>query len=426
MRLTHFMITSLQGTFLFLFALIAIAAFVLAVFDLKKYLNGNVDVKDIWGKAGKNILAKGVIFVLSSLATMLTLAMASGNGSMGGLVLVIIGGLVFFMSIATFLLSFVVHFYKFKPVNYLVRKSFLVVIFSGIIALITIFLLLDGFVYLDIITFPLMNKIYFNKANDTGIAFYALFILAGALVSYFLSDHEIYKKYKRHGLLENVFYVAFPAGIIGARIWYVIGEWHTFKDDLIRIFYVWEGGLAIMGGALLGIIVGVLFVKFKRKEISLLYTVDVVIPTILLAQAIGRWGNFFNQEVYGFKLANMDGYFFLPEFIKRNMFIEGSYRVPLFFIEGVVNVLGFFVLRYGIGEGFKKWKLPLDIAFGYATWYGLTRVVMEPLRDPLYNMGQNGSWSYIWGIVFAVAGILAIVINHLIHHFAKNKKVVAK
>lgn len=426
MRLTHFMITSLQGTFLFLFALIAIAAFVLAVFDLKKYLNGNVDVKDIWGKAGKNILAKGVIFVLSSLATMLTLAMASGNGSMGGLVLVIIGGLVFFMSIATFLLSFVVHFYKFKPVNYLVRKSFLVVIFSGIIALITIFLLLDGFVYLDIITFPLMNKIYFNKANDTGIAFYALFILAGALVSYFLSDHEIYKKYKRHGLLENVFYVAFPAGIIGARIWYVIGEWHTFKDDLIRIFYVWEGGLAIMGGALLGIIVGVLFVKFKRKEISLLYTVDVVIPTILLAQAIGRWGNFFNQEVYGFKLANMDGYFFLPEFIKRNMFIEGSYRVPLFFIEGVVNVLGFFVLRYGIGEGLKKWKLPLDIAFGYATWYGLTRVVMEPLRDPLYNMGQNGSWSYIWGIVFAVAGILAIVINHLIHHFAKNKKVVAK
>lgn len=426
MRLTHFMITSLQGTFLFLFALIAIAAFVLAVFDLKKYLNGNVDVKDIWGKAGKNILAKGVIFVLSSLATMLTLAMASGNGSMGGLVLVIIGGLVVFMSIATFLLSFVVHFYKFKPVNYLVRKSFLVVIFSGIIALITIFLLLDGFVYLDIITFPLMNKIYFNKANDTGIAFYALFILAGALVSYFLSDHEIYKKYKRHGLLENVFYVAFPAGIIGARIWYVIGEWHTFKDNLIRIFYVWEGGLAIMGGALLGIIVGVLFVKFKRKEISLLYTVDVVIPTILLAQAIGRWGNFFNQEVYGFKLANMDGYFFLPEFIKRNMFIEGSYRVPLFFIEGVVNVLGFFVLRYGIGEGLKKWKLPLDIAFGYATWYGLTRVVMEPLRDPLYNMGQNGSWSYIWGIVFAVAGILAIVINHLIHHFAKNKKVVAK
>jgi phosphatidylglycerol:prolipoprotein diacylglycerol transferase len=220
--------------------------------------------------------------------------------------------------------------------------------------------------------------------------------------------------------------VAFPAGIIGARIWYVIGEWHTFKDDLIRIFYIWEGGLAIMGGALLGIIVGVLFVKFKRKEISLLYTVDVVIPTILLAQAIGRWGNFFNQEVYGFKLANMDGYFFLPEFIKRNMFIEGSYRVPLFFFEGVVNVLGFFVLRYGIGEGLKKWKLPLDIAFGYATWYGLTRVVMEPLRDPLYNMGQNGSWSYIWGIVFAVAGILAIVINHLIHHFAKNKKVVAK
>lgn len=424
MSLIDTLITTVQGTFVVLLALVAVIAAVLVALDVKKYVNEQVDVKEIWQQRGKIILIKTLAFIAFALASIITLAMSGGNGNDLGLTLVVVGGLAFFTALATFLLSFVIYYWKFNPLDYLRKKTFIVVFLSGLLSLITLFLLLDGFVYLDIIKFPLIDKIYFNKETGAGIAFYALFILAGAVVSYFLSDHEFYKKYKRHGLLENVFYVAFPAGIIGARIWFVIGDWHKFKDDLIRIFYIWEGGLAIMGGALFGIIIGVLFFKFRRKELSLLFAVDMIIPTILIAQAIGRWGNFFNQEVYGFQIANMDGYFFLPEFVKRNMLIDGAYRVPLFFIESMTNILGFLIIRYGVGEGLKKWKLPLDMAFSYAIWYGLTRIIMEPLRDPMYNMGQDGSWSYIWGIIFAALGALAILINHIVqNHIAKKKEI---
>lgn len=100
------------------------------------------------------------------------------------------------------------------------------------------------------IKFPLPTGIPFNKPV---IAFYALFILAGALLVLAICDHEFYKKYGRHGILEPIFYLAFPAGIVGARIWYVAGNWtrNGYNEDFLQVFRIWEGGLAIMGGALL-------------------------------------------------------------------------------------------------------------------------------------------------------------------------------
>ena len=422
MSLFNFHINAVEGTIIFILALLAIASFALGSLDLKKYLGEKVDVKEITQKLGRSILIKTVAFIVFASAAVVTTGLTAGNGNGGGIALSIIGSLLFFVSLSLFLLAFVLHFYKFKPADFYSKKSFIVVVVTLITTIITLFMMLDGLVYLDVITFPLMNKIYFNRETGQGIAFYALFILAGALLSYFISDHEMYKKYKRHGLLENVFYIAFPAGIVGARIWYVIGDWHRFAADPIKMFYIWEGGLAIMGGALLGIIAGVLYVKFKRKEISLLFAVDMIVPTIILAQAIGRWGNFFNQEVYGASLTNMNAFFFLPEFIKANMFIGGSFRVPLFFIESMSNILGFFVIRYGVGEALKRYKQPLDMAFSYAIWYGLTRVILEPLRDPSFNMGTGGEWSYIWGYVFAAVGVLAIVVNHVVRFYINKKK----
>lgn len=416
-------INSLQTTMLVVFALFTIAGLVFAWFGLKYYLNEKVAIKDYF-KDKSRLMVLGASGALVSFIVLITLiSLYLGNGDGPSLALVTIGGLVFALALLSFILSFALHFYKFNPVKLYPRKSILVVIATGILTLVTLFVMLDGFVGLEIITFPLMSKIYFNVQTGQGIAFYALFILAGALLSLFLSDHEMYKKYKRHGMLESVFYVAFPAGIVGARIWYVIGDWYRFAADPIKMFYIWEGGLAIMGGALFGILAGVLFVKFRRKEIDLLFAADVIIPTILLAQAVGRWGNFFNQEVYGAALANMDGYFFLPNFIKENMFIEGSYRVPLFFIESMTNIAGYFAIRYGLGIGLKNVKQPLDMAFSYLIWYGLTRVIMEPLRDTSFNMGTDGNWSYIWGFVFVGVGILLIVGNHVIRYMLTKKKV---
>jgi phosphatidylglycerol:prolipoprotein diacylglycerol transferase len=271
------------------------------------------------------------------------------------------------------------------------------------------------------VTYPLPKGIPF--ANPL-VTFYAIFILIGALSAYILSEREFIKRGKKKGYVEDVFLIAFPAGILGSRLWYVWGQWNVefAGEPLWRIFALWEGGLAIMGGALGGALVGILYVYFKRKDIVIIQAVDWAIPTILLAQAIGRWGNFFNQEVYG-QIADVNNWMWLPTIIREQMTIQGSFRVPLFFIESLINLTGFFVLRYGIGYGLKKWTVKGDVALMYLVWYGLTRGIMEPLRNPSFNMGTTGDWSFIWGWVFFAVGLIAIIINHLLQRKLAQKHV---
>jgi phosphatidylglycerol:prolipoprotein diacylglycerol transferase len=267
-------------------------------------------------------------------------------------------------------------------------------------------------------TYPLPKGIPFDQPL---VAFYAIFILSGAFLAYALTEREFIKLGKKKGFIEDVFIIAFPAGILGARLWYVWGQWELefATQPFWKIFAVWEGGLAIMGGALGGALAGILYVYFKRKDIPIIKTVDFAVPTILVAQAIGRWGNFFNQEVYGV-IADVEAWMWLPTFIREQMTINGSFRVPLFLIESMINLTGYFVIRFGVGEGLKRYRKQGDLALMYLVWYGLTRGIMEPLRNPAFNMGNSGDWSFIWGWVFFAVGLLAITANHFLF---KPKKV---
>lgn len=260
--------------------------------------------------------------------------------------------------------------------------------------------------------YPLPKGIPFDNPVVT---FYAVFILSGAFLAYTLSEREFIKLGKKKGYVEDVFVIAFPAGILGARLWYVWGQWELefASQPIWKIFAIWEGGLAIMGGALGGALVGILYVLIKRKDIQIIPAVDLAVPTILVAQAIGRWGNFFNQEVYG-AIANVDQWMWLPTIIREQMTINGSFRVPLFLIESMINLTGYFVIRFGVGKALQGLKLPGDQALMYLVWYGLTRGIMEPLRNPIYNMGNAGDWSLVWGWVFFAVGLLAILLNHLV------------
>jgi phosphatidylglycerol:prolipoprotein diacylglycerol transferase len=267
-------------------------------------------------------------------------------------------------------------------------------------------------------TYPLPKGIPFDQPL---VAFYAIFILGGALLAYTLTEREFIKLGKKKGFIEDIFIVAFPAGILGARLWYVWGQWELefASQPFWKIFAVWEGGLAIMGGALGGALAGILYVYLKRKDVPIIKTLDFAVPTILVAQAIGRWGNFFNQEVYG-DPANIEAWMWLPTFIREQMTINGSFRVPLFFIESMINLSGYVVIRFGIGVGLNRYRKQGDLALMYLVWYGLTRGIMEPLRNPIYNMGNTGDWSFIWGWVFFSVGLLAIVINHILLKQKKN------
>lgn len=279
-----------------------------------------------------------------------------------------------------------------------------------------IFGLLTLELFNPLMDYPLPKGIPFDNPVVT---FYALFIMTGAFTAYWLTERAFIKKGFPRGYLEDIFLIAFPAGILGARLWYVWGQWEVefANGPWLRIFYVWEGGLAIMGGALLGAIVGISYVFFKKRDIDILEGIDIVLPTILVAQAIGRWGNFFNQEVYG---SATEAWTWLPSFIQSQMTIFGEFRVPLFLIEGFINLTGYFVLVFAVGNGLKKWRYKGDIGLLYPVWYGLTRVILEPLRDSQYIM--YNFWSFFWGIAFVALGLLGIVINHWVQNKYFTKK----
>ncbi|MCX5775215.1 MAG: prolipoprotein diacylglyceryl transferase, partial [Firmicutes bacterium] len=266
--------------------------------------------------------------------------------------------------------AFVTRYYKLQISEQYKKIAFWTVI-SGIIPLILSFVIfMEGIDVL--IDFPLTKGIEFN--GRVIVAFYALFIIGGAGIVYFIAAHQLHLEGYRKDYIENLFYVAFPAGAIGSRIWYVIGQWSTefATRPFWHVFAMWEGGLAIQGGAIFGTIAGVWFIKKYRKDINLWHLLDIAVPTILVAQAIGRWGNFTNQEIYG-AVTNPSQWWFLPNFIIQQMTVAGQMRVPLFLIESLSNLAGYFIIRYAVGGLLKKWLVVGDLACVYPIWYGLTR-----------------------------------------------------
>lgn len=397
----------------------------------------------------------------------------------GHLVEIIFGSLLFFPSFFVFLNAFFLkhfkHDYDHKFLR-IVRYSLLIAILSSIVFFL---LLMDGIA--PYLTYPFPNSIIFggpNGAVDFGypnakvsggfsIAFYAICILSGAVFVYFLCDHRFYKIYGKHGMLESTFLIAFPAGIIGARLWfcYVLefdkyskwdGSWGSNVHN--NPFQIWDGGLAIMGGALLGIIVGLLWVMFKKKEIRIREGVDIIVPTILIAQAIGRWGNFFNQEVYATAMINFSDAWWIPSFIKYSMISIDSYplhpilgneitsfHIPLFYVEFITNLAGYFFIRYLFEEKLllkgvaitsktisKKMNKPISqktydtivnafpiggCAGLYLVWYGFTRFFLEPLRQSEYEYSQ----SFYSAIGLIVGGIAVIVILAIYQYLIEPK-----
>ena len=351
------------------------------------------------------------------------------------IVQLVIGDILFIGGLLVAINCFTVHYYGKNIPEKLDKWLYILLMVCFTIAFFSIFLYTNGLA--PYLTYPLANGISFTdgfvtpRTGSPNIAFYALCIISGAVIVYFLCDHIFYKEYGKHGLLESTFYVSFPAGIIGARIWYVVGEWSTSfaGQPFWKVFAIWEGGLTVLGGAIMGIVVGVLFFLWRNKKLSIWFAVDAIVPTILIAQAVGRWGNFFNCEVHGL-LVDEKYFKWLPEIIFNNAKYsstsgfapDGQLYVPLFFIECITNLFGYFLIAHVFGKLLGKYHEPGDLCFGYVIWYGLTRVLMEPLRSSDFQMGENGYWSWVWSMIFVFVGTLLIVGNHIVRLIIKKKK----
>ena len=380
-----------------LFALGAVISFVIASFGFYQWLNAEADFKHT-----AELVVGAILFS-------------------GGLLIAVNG--------------FILHYYGKNIPTKLDRWFFILQLGGFIVATFAFFVWTNGLA--PYLTYPLANGISFTQGlvnpntGNPNIAFYAICILSGAILVYFICDHYMYKEYGEHGILESTFFVAFPAGIIGARIAYVIGNWNQefAHQEFWHVFAIWEGGITILGGAIAGIVVGAAWYMWRNKGKSIWVPFDIVLPAILVAQAVGRWGNFFNCEVHGLESA-IEKWKWLPEIVWRNGQYsstagyagDGQMYVPLFFIEAVANLFGYFVLAHVFGKALRKYTEFGDVGFGYIIWYGATRVLMEPLRSTDYQMGNNGYWSWVWSMIFVVTGTLLIVINHLVRYLHRKKQ----
>ena len=271
---------------------------------------------------------------------------------------------------------------------------------------------------------------YSSNIFGTSLTWYALFVLTGAFLTFFISRYmykkdEISKKYP--SLIDDLFLIVFPAGILGARLWYVISEWSYYSQDFFSIFKTWEGGLAIQGGVMGGVLAGILYIKLRKIQVPILKMFDFIIPNILIAQAIGRWGNFFNQEVYG-ACVNKDNLSLIPDFILNNMsggqISCGINEVaqPLFLYESLLNLFGFIFISIVLRKMFKN-RNNGDLAAYYAIWYGSVRLIMEPLRSDEFIMRIFGEipLSIATSILFIVLGLTFVLLVRLIPYI-KNKR----
>ncbi len=220
------------------------------------------------------------------------------------------------------------------------------------------------------------------ELGPISVNWYGLIIVAGMILAIYLTIHEGEKRGISEDFIVDTAFWTLPIGIIGARLYYVLFELDFYLSDPIRIFYIWEGGLAIYGGIIAGFLV--VYYRSKKENVPLLLMTDILAPHVLLAQAIGRWGNFINQEAHGGEVSRQFlEKLMLPEFIIEQMNINGAYYHPTFLYESVWNLLGvilLFILR-------KREKLLLrgEITAGYLIWYGVGRFFIEGMRtDSLY------------------------------------------
>lgn len=235
------------------------------------------------------------------------------------------------------------------------------------------------------------------------IYFYALIILFGFLMGILLASHKCEKR----GLTkDNVLDIALwgiVSGIIGARIYYVLFSLDEFRGDWLGVFRIWEGGIAIYGG-IIGAVIST-FIYCRVKKLNVLNTFDVCCVGLLLGQAIGRWGNFTNCEVFGRT----------TEFWLGMSINSGSPVHPLFLYESLWNFAGVILLCI-IKD---KKKKNGQIFFGYILWYSVGRLILEGMRDTRYIL-------YVipgtLGISQLVAALLILISTAALIYISKSKK----
>ncbi|SES27637.1 prolipoprotein diacylglyceryl transferase [Salisediminibacterium halotolerans] len=248
-----------------------------------------------------------------------------------------------------------------------------------------------------------LNPIAFELGPLT-VHWYGLIIGIGAVLGYLLAQSEAKKRGLPEDTLADLLLFALPLAILGARLYYVIFSWENYADQPVRALYIWEGGLAIHGGLIASAITAIVFAR--KKGLSFWKIADITAPSILLGQAVGRWGNFINQEAYGGEVSR--GFLeslFLPEFIIEQMFINGAYHHPTFLYESLWNLAGVALLLYLRKVNMRQGELFIT----YMIWYSFGRFFIEGLRTDSLMLFDVIQVAQLISLV-AIAGGIALLV----------------
>jgi phosphatidylglycerol:prolipoprotein diacylglycerol transferase len=225
-----------------------------------------------------------------------------------------------------------------------------------------------------------MNPIAFYFLGIS-IRWYGIFIATGMALGIIIANYNCKYRDVNFDSLLDVVLISLPLGIIGARLYYIVFQFNDYRDNLINMFNIRQGGLAIHGGIIFGLISA--FIIVKRKKINFLKVTDVAAPSIIIGQALGRWGNFFNGEAHGGQVS----YDFIknfPNFIQKGMNIGGVYYQPTFLYESVWNLLVFIILMIIL----RKSKTNGIVFFTYLGLYSIGRFFIEGLRTDSLMLGS--------------------------------------
>lgn len=238
------------------------------------------------------------------------------------------------------------------------------------------------------------------------IYWYSIMILIGL----FIGGSLILKESKRFKIPENyminlILYTIIFA-IIGARLYYVIFNFQEYSNNILSIFKIWEGGLAIHGGIIFGLIAIIFYTK--KYKINTMRMLDIIVVGLIIGQAIGRWGNFFNGEAHGGAttlefLTSLH----LPKFIIEGMNIYGVYYHPTFLYESLWCLIGFIVLFFFRKRYYNKIGQTTGL---YLVWYGIGRFFIEGMRTDSLMLGTI-KMAQLVSALFVVIGIVLIILK---------------
>jgi phosphatidylglycerol:prolipoprotein diacylglycerol transferase len=238
------------------------------------------------------------------------------------------------------------------------------------------------------------------QLGPLALRWYGLLIASGVMLGTTLAHREALRRGQDPDKLLNLIVVTVLSALVGARFYYVLFNWDYYGAQWSKIFSIWEGGLAIHGGLIAGAIATVLFCR--SAGLSVAVTTDILAPGVAIGQAIGRWGNFFNQEAFGTP-TDLPWRLYIDPYHRPPHLKGFEYFHPTFLYESLWNVLVFCVLWFGLRKRLED--KPGALTLSYLGLYSVGRFFVEGLRIDSLMLGSMRAAQVVSLLLIAASAV---------------------